>query len=183
MFYTGVGSRNTPEKYKIIMYYLAKHIGQTGMHCRSGSADGADTAFEYGALDHGCKFTSYLPWDKFNDRKAGKNHICAPKLDNYREAHYIASQVHSGWNSLSRGAKALHARNVYQVIGTTLDTPSLILVCWAKPLAKGGVVGGTNTAVQLAKRCNVDVFNLWNDKDLHDLIESFSVQLPDFIDL
>lgn len=178
MFYTGVGSRDIPEKYKIIIYYLAKHIGSTGMHCRSGSADGADTAFEYGALDHGCKFTSYLPWYRFNDRVIDSNHICSNKLHNYKEAQYIASQVHSGWSNLSKGAKALHTRNVYQVIGTTLDTPSQILICWAKPLVNGGVVGGTNTAVQLAKRCNVDIYNIWHDTDLNDLIDAFSIEIP-----
>ena len=61
---------------------------------------------------------------------------------------------------LSKGAKALHTRNVYQVLGKDLKSPSTFLLCWAPP-TPDGVKGGTNTAVQLAKKHGAEVINIF----------------------
>ncbi|HET8687460.1 MAG TPA: hypothetical protein VFM18_12470, partial [Methanosarcina sp.] len=60
---------------------------------------------------------------------------------------------------------ALHTRNMYQVLGKSLNEPSRFLVCYAEPTLHG-VKGGTNSAVVLAKRYNVKVYNLWLEADL-----------------
>jgi len=44
-------------------------------------------------------------------------------------------------------AKKLHGRNVKQVLGDDLKTPSDFLLCWTK---EGKDVGGTRTAIVLA---------------------------------
>lgn len=167
-FYTGVGSRDTPDEILHLMRSLAKVMCDLGWTLRSGGADGADTAFHEGAMKsslyHRVGMEIYLPWNGFNSRykeTSGSRWIPTPWLDNYDNALTIASTVHPVWEKLGRGPKALHTRNVYQVLGLDLETPSRGLFCWAPPI-KGGpsVKGGTNTAVQLALRHDVPVFNL-----------------------
>ena len=69
----------------------------------------------------------------------------------------IAASVHPAWDKCSWWAKQLHARNVYQVLGKDLNTPSDLLVCWTK---YGEEVGGTATAIKLAKLHNISVCNI-----------------------
>ena len=166
-YYTGVGSRETPLEILELMKQIGYRMAELGYIGRSGAADGADSAFFSGWGEHRLQaptptpFMEYLPWKGFNNRcKAESNAIVAPYLENYEQAEEIASKVHPVWDRLSRGAKALHTRNVYQVLGDDLNTPSNVLFCYAQP-TKDGVKGGTNTAVQLAIRNGVRWYNLY----------------------
>ena len=167
-FYTGIGSRNPPEEILHLMRKLGEVLCDLGWVLRSGGAEGADTAFHEGAMRshhyHQVGMEIFLPWNGFNlrDREtSGKFWIPAPWIDNYWEAESIAKTLHPVWDRLGRGPKALHTRNVYQVLGLDLATPSRVVLCWAPPI-KGGpsVRGGTNTAVQLALKYGVPVYNL-----------------------
>lgn len=168
-YYTGVGSRDIPHDITNLIRRLSKSLCDRGWRVRSGGADGADTAFHLGAMESEKYFNVgmdvYLPWDGFNGRfrdTSGKNWQPVSFFDNYEEAKRIASEVHPAWERLGRGPRALHTRNVYQVLGNDLDTPSKALICWAQPVgSKGMVKGGTNTAVQLAIRYNIPVHNLF----------------------
>lgn len=61
-------------------------------------------------------------------------------------------------------------RNIFQVLGKDLDTPSDFVVFWAKPIGNSGKVsGGTNTAVALALQESIPVFNMYNDPTLKAL--------------
>lgn len=161
-YYTGVGSRETPLEVLDLMKQIGYRMAELGYIGRSGAAEGADTAFYEGWGEHKLQshshtpFVEYLPWKGFN----GKYNVVAPLLENYEQAEEIASKVHPVWERLSRGAKALHARNVYQVLGDDLSTPSNVLFCYAEP-TKIGVKGGTNTAVQLAIQNGVKWYNLY----------------------
>lgn len=169
-FYTGVGSRETPHDIMIMMTALAYQLNDQGWTLRSGAADGADSAFEKGA-DAGLYETLkeiYIPWGSFSDRWHGQKGVfCLSRLPKHLvdKANGIASQVHPAFDRLKLGAKKLHTRNVFQVLGQTLDNPSKFLVCWA-PTDKNGVPkGGTRTAWVLAEREGVECFNLYNDAD------------------
>lgn len=48
IFYTGVGSRETPNKVIDLMYRIAKFLAERNWILRSGGAVGADKAFENG---------------------------------------------------------------------------------------------------------------------------------------
>lgn len=168
-YYTLVGSRNITKEGEDTLTRIAKEMAKHRWIGRSGGADGADRCLERGAVlaDNGVVNDIYLPWKGFNKDKieAPPSHcIVAPDLPNYQEAMKIASETHPNWSACSRGAKALHARNVYQVLGKDLISPSKLLVCWAQPVSSkcGRVVvkGGTNTAVQLAQDYNVKVVNV-----------------------
>lgn len=171
LFYTGVGSRKTPKDILDFMVLCGKRLADLNYIGRSGGADGADTAFWEGfelcqKLDK--KFEMYLPWDNFNNYNSYQKHIIdSSKTSNFQEAINLMKTVHPAPNNLSRGATNLHGRNVYQVLGYNLDTPSNVCILFSKPNKNGdGVAGGTNTAYQLAKKYNIPIYNLYNDNEL-----------------
>jgi len=176
-YYTLVGSRETPDYSYDCLTAMAWQLANKGWIGRSGGADGADTALEDGVTWIGKGIIRdievYLPWEGFNGRSSSdKGYINASKLKNFPQAMSIAEQTHPAWDKCSRGARALHSRNVYQVLGMDLNTPSTFLLCWAIP-TKTGVKGGTNTAVQLAKKHGAEVINIYG-MSFEEALESIS---------
>ena len=168
-YYTGIGSRNTPQDVLTLMRKIGYKMAIMGYTLRSGGAEGADKAFTDGWGDAWStdfdnigksKFKAeiYLPWNGFNDQYSsmeGRYLITNP------EAQQIASDIHPAWDKLSRGAKSLHTRNVYQVLGEDLNTPSNFILFYAEP--KGdSVKGGTRTAVEIAKTYRIPIFNMYS---------------------
>lgn len=137
--YAGIGSRETPRPILEAMRSLAFKLGEEGWTLRSGHAPGADQAFESG-LTSNHKREIYLPWKGFEGSTSQYYHQCEMAFD-------IAKCTHPAWDKLSQGAKKLHARNVYQVYGMTLHTPSRFIVCYTE---HGWLKGGTATAIRLA---------------------------------
>lgn len=168
-YYTGVGSRETPAVILDLMQEIAFKLACDGYVLRSGGADGADLAFQKG-WERGKRLTPaeiFIPWDGFNGLSHGQDGVVYTlnRMPNSQQAERIAAEIHPVWDRLSRGAKALHTRNIYQVLGKTLDEPSRFLICYAKP-TKTGVSGGTNTAVQVALQHGVKVFNLYEQENI-----------------
>ncbi len=154
-YYAGVGSRETPDWILELMFQIAVKLGNDGWTCRTGGADGADLAFEQGALASATDPHVYLPWASFNDGATK-----APPRRKEAEAWTlaIAARYHPRWTTLNRPARLLHSRNVHQVLGDTADRrPSAFLVCWT-PEGKGG--GGTGQALRIARGEGIDTFDL-----------------------
>ena len=157
-FYTGIGSRETPDEIRRLMYDLGHTLSRMGWTLRSGGADGADKAFADGAWDanlysEGAKPHIYLPWPKFNGIRP-----TLARLERPTDAAFsVAKRVHPAWDKCSRGPRLLHARNVHQVLGDELDSPSRFVICWT-PGAEGG--GGTGQAIRLARQYEIPVFDL-----------------------
>lgn len=149
-YYTGIGSRKTPQDVLDEMRTIAFILQENGYWLRSGGAPGADTAFEEGAGD---QKEIFLPWNKFNDRTDGL------VMGRNRVARDIAKTVidPDHWYNLSPAAEKLHTRNVPQVLGKDLKTPSEFVVCYTE---KGLIKGGTATALKLAQKANIEIFNL-----------------------
>lgn len=173
MNWTGVGSRDTPYKYWRQMRLLAKRLAELGYCLRSGKADGADAVFQEGVqlVGKDARAEIYKPWKSFNTHVNGDSYtlesglvvkswwdIDATKLPKFKEAEDIASEIHPAWSRLKQGARSLHTRNVFQVLGPNLDHPSDFLVCYA-PSQSQSVKGGTRTAYELAKLYNIPCFN------------------------
>jgi len=89
------------------------------------------------------------------------------------QAEEIVSEIHPFWKAekdaiaagkplaktMSQGAKSLHTRNVFQVLGKDLKSPSEFLVCYA-PVDKQGIPkGGTRTAWMIAQKYGIPCFN------------------------
>ncbi len=172
-YYTGVGSRKAPPDAIDLMQCIAFKLAGLGYHLRSGGADGADTAFEEGCDKvHGRK-EIWIPWTGFQRRDSrylpGLVHV------------EVASKLHPIWNKLSRGAQALHARNIGQILGVDLKKPVQFVVCYTSDGVEEAsqvsrTTGGTGTAIKLASLNNIPVFNLKND-DGFSRLEDFLEQL------
>lgn len=155
-FYTGIGSRRTPKDILRYMKTFAVFLGTKGVILRSGGADGADTAFEIGCSYVNGKKEIYLPWKNFNNNKSKFYNIS-------NEAMKIAEKFHPAWNKLSDGARKLHSRNVYQILGYDLNTPTNLVICWSDGS------GGTEQALRIAKHWKIKIYNLFNNDDLYNL--------------
>lgn len=159
--YTGVGSRRTPPAVLAQMQRVAAELAREGFVLRSGAAPGADQAFEMGADGHKQIF---IPWSGFEGR-AITDAVYLPS----DAARAAAPHFHPAWGKLTRGAQALHARNLHQVLGPDLDAPSEFLICWTPG---GRVTGGTATAIRVAQKHGVPVYNLasWSPGKVLDLV-------------
>lgn len=149
-YYTGVGSRSTPNEILDQMIDLGELFAKAGFILRSGGADGADAAFERGCDAAGGLKEIYLPWPKFNNHPSSRWTITPTALE-------MAREIHPAWHNCSDAVKKLHARNCYQVLGQNLNSPSNFLLCWTD---RGETKGGTATAIHLAFKHNIPVYNL-----------------------
>ena len=159
LYYAGIGSRETPVDLGDLIAKIASAFAARGFTLNSGAANGADKMFECGQLVAGGLCDIYLPWSYFNNHES---HL----VTQWAEARQIASTIHPKWDSLSQAVKKLHARNIHQVLGRDLATPVECVVCWTPG---GKSVGGTRTAVELAKSRNIPVFNLWHSMHIQQL--------------
>ena len=185
-YWTGVGTRGStelpiPPITIRMMHSLGKRLTVLGWVLRSGAANGSDTHFE-----EGCdmfKLPDYwepkrkqifLPFQGFN----GKSGIViTPQHPKFHEAYEIASKIHPNWKACINQRKAgqaysfaelAHTRNVFQVLGQDIDIPSKILIAYTHG---GGDVGGTRTAIVLARSRDIPVFNLYNQVDRDNLLK------------
>lgn len=154
--YAGIGARKTPDNVQSYMSKLATRLDDLGFILRSGSAGGADEAFEKGAV----RKEIFLPWKGFNKNRS-------QLFDVSTEALKLAEQLHPAFNRLSQGAQKLMARNGYQLLGCNLREPSQFVVCWTPDGCesgerRSGKTGGTGQAIDLASRYDIPVFNLNN---------------------
>ena len=173
-YYTGIGRRSTPKDILKVMRQIAYIMAKKGHILRSGGAEGADTAFADGwsdalvetvdnMIESACKAEIYLPWEDFNDQCSSME---GRLIVDYTKAKQLVSKLHPAWNKLSDGVKTLHARNMHQVLGKDLNTPSSAVIYWAQTLGND-IKGGTSTAVKLAKQHNIPTYNLYNEGVLY----------------
>ena len=166
-YYTGIGSRETPKHVLATMRRLACVLAARGWILRSGGAPGADNAFEQGTPPESRRI--YIPWNNFEERVHGKLGAVDPAKmvpkELYDRARAMAAKHHIGWANLKEPVRKLMTRNVFQVLGDDLMTPSKFVWCWApNPQLKDGkivdVKGGTGLAVRLAEEFGVPVYHM-----------------------
>ena len=152
-YYTGIGSRNTPPNILLLMSKIAIFLSENNYILRSGGASGADSSFSKNIDDN--KKQIFLPWKGFNNNYNHKYSITEAALK-------MAEEFHPAWDKCSPGAKKLHSRNCYQVLGYDLKTPSKFVICWTK---NGKLVGGTGTSLRIAQKYNIKIYNLAIEED------------------
>lgn len=174
--YSGIGSRETPSKIIEQMKDAALLCCGWGYTLHSGGADGADTAFEEAVdLVDGPK-RIFLPFPNFNGRRS----IYTSAKP---EAYEIAETIHPAWKRLRTVPRQLIARNMHQVLGWSLQDPVEFVMCWTKDGCESRSqynqeTGGTGSAISLADRCGVPVFNLFNPNRFEEWVE-FMVENKD----
>lgn len=169
LYYTGIGSRQTPKFQCNIFYNLgqafASHVqGDPVFVLRSGGAKGADTAFEQGCDSVGGEKQIFLPWKNFNNNKS-------PLYEIPEQAYTIAADVYGlTWSRLKQTTKNFMARNVLQILGPSLNEYSIMVLCWTSDgcISKDERTkqsGGTGQAIALASELDIPVFNFCRDNE------------------
>jgi len=158
-YYTGVGARKTPSHVLRLMGRIACVMALKGWTLRTGDADGADRAFREGALATAGRSLVEIYTANDIDQMDGP-------------AMMVAAEYHGAWHRMSVYAQKLHGRNVYQVLGPGMDSPSKGLICWTPDgvtvHAKRTIAtGGTGTAISIASEHDVPVHNLANEESYH----------------
>jgi hypothetical protein len=162
-YYAGIGSIETPPDIEKFMAKFAVRMEANDFVLRSGGADGADLAFERG-VTHAKEI--FLPWKGFNGSTSNLYVKNFSKEIQEREAE-LARKYHPIYDKLSYGAQCMMRRNMHQVFGQDLDTPSSFVVCWTQ---NGKDIGGTGTAIRAAWDNDIPVYNLKNADDIKKLI-------------
>lgn len=155
--FTGVGAIIIPSSIFKILYDIGIQLMADNWICRTGTAMGSDMAFR----------ESYMA--KLNNMEvyAAKD-IISNAFNNAELARNIVRNYHPCYDRIqSEYAKALLARNVYQVLGSDLNTPSEIVFCYTD---NGETVGGTSIAIRIAQHYDIPIVNLGNPKHLNAIV-------------
>jgi hypothetical protein len=175
MFYTGVGSRNTPPWTLMTMTKIAIKMSLLGYVLRSGGAEGADTAFEQGVLEGKKEIyyaDNFIPYGSVDGKKVPYD----PNV--FEQAKAIAGQFHPAWNALRLNGtpvvkdypKRLHGRNAFQILGVNLAEPASYCICWTPDAVSTHAqrrqsTGGTGTAISIGDHYKVPIINLANPSE------------------
>lgn len=170
--YAGVGSRRTPAAVLAAMRDLAQALGDLGWALSTGGADGADTAFQDGALRTDAPITVHAPWPGYNGFRPGRESesdidVVVPRPDErLAGVPYVdlARRHHPLWGRCGRGARALFLRNVSILAGARrgdgLVPPAFVLAWTANGLGTGRDAGGTGHTLRLADALGIPAVNL-----------------------
>ncbi len=164
MYFTSIGSRSIPDEIAKVMEEFVAIMTSRGYCYRSGGADGSDKKSEAGVKNNLKEV--YLPWKGFNDSDS----MLYTEKDS-DDTIAIARDNHPAYDRLSDPIKRLMNRNVYQVLGLNLNTPSEFVICYTEDgckshLTRTSKTGGTGLAISVASKRNIPIFNLGNDSDL-----------------
>lgn len=177
--YCGVGSRETDELGESKINFLASILNCNGYTLSTGDASqGADAMFWGVNKSQKFRFGPY-------GRKPKSDTIVVPPTNPvYDVAATIAGAVHPAWRFLPPWMRELHTRNVFQVMGKEISEPCEFVLCWTPDGAEitshtSKQTGGTGTAIKVADRFGVPVFNLKNEDALKRLGEFLGI---DFVE-
>lgn len=154
--YAGIGSRTITPHEESKAATVANILRRVGMTLYSGGAEGADTAFHSGA---GEASVIWVPW-----RNAGNIVFPVGEVivggDDPIGIKYT-EKYHPNPGALSRGGRALMARNALQILGQPPNHPEVkFVVCIADKAEGDFVKGGTGQAVRIALDRGLPVYNL-----------------------
>ena len=174
MIITGIGARSTPESICELFTEIGQEIKERGWYVRSGHAEGADVAFERGAKKN-C--IVYLPWGGFNKEQLI---LGVPRTSPLRDEVLEIVYKHEPYaKNLSNGVKLIKSRNVFQVLGEDLNTPSDIVICYTE---EGVVEGGTGLAIKVAIDNRIPIINVGDpdtsshlDEIIQEIVERIEV--------
>ncbi len=154
--YAGIGSRETPLEVQAAMTALATRLEQWGLVLRSGGAQGADAAFAQGTAEPSGR-EIYVPWAGFAGPPYEDEEIVVTDLPNYPAIERVAAEYHPNWAACRSGARKMHARNVLQMTGRSMQVGSRAVLCWTRD---GRASGGTGQALRIAEARGTPIFNL-----------------------
>ena len=185
-----IGSRQLEQKQEYfkdvkLCYNVCMRLAQLGVTFTSGlcelGMDGIAQKAYSKAVDLGLasesQFEVYVA-DDYNIRKSKlpRKHLAITRnKDLISETERIASEVHPAWERCNEWARGMHSRNCHQILGYDLKSPVDAVICWTP---QGNMVGGTRTALMIAMREGIPIFNLGcdNKEDVLQQIKSFLLE-------
>lgn len=182
-----VGGRDSISKYEPVFMYIAYLLSKTHL-LRSGRAVGPDTwaqlayTLRYYTSEAKSFAEIYVPDIHFNPMLPKRfpetdvwTHVNV-EAELWAEAFNIAASVHPDWDACSGYAQGLHTRNVFQVLGNSLDNPSEFCIYCADEF-QGEVYGGTGTTAKLCDKYDVPKINIKLNKpnDIAAFLKEFNV--------
>lgn len=185
-----IGSRQLEQKEEYfedikLCYNVCMRLAQLGVTFTSGlcelGMDGIAQKAYSQAVDIGLasesQFEVYVA-DQYNIRKSTlpRKHLAIIRnKDLIAETERIASEVHPAWDRCNEWARGMHSRNCHQILGYDLQSPVDAVICWTP---NGKIQGGTATAIRIALKYNIPVFNL-GTKDKESVLQSIKKFLED----
>ena len=185
-----IGSRQLEQKQEYfedikLCYNVCMRLAQLGITFTSGlceiGMDGIAQKAYSKAVDLGLakesQFEVYVA-DQYNIRRSTlpRRHLATVRnKDLISETERIASEVHPTWDRCNEWARGMHSRNCHQILGYDLQSPVDAVICWTPD---GKIQGGTATAIRIAMKYDIPVFNLGvSDKesvlnDIKNFLES-----------
>lgn len=167
-----IGSRQLEQKQEYfedikLCYNVCMRLAQLGITFTSGlcelGMDGIAQKAYSKAVDLGLtkesQFEVYVA-DQYNIRRSTlpRKHLAIVRnKDLISETERIASEVHPAWDKCNEWARGMHSRNCHQILGYDLQSPVDAVICWTP---NGKIQGGTATAIRIAMKYNIPVFNL-----------------------
>lgn len=170
LIYAGIGSRKTPPHVLQQMRQVAEQLSPVGWQLRSGHADGADKAFERGAVHK----EIHLPWGGYNNQLDDNvtYFVPDPRVPGLLE---ITARNHPIWDRLGTPIKNLMIRNTTILLGLDMASPAKFICCWTE---NGKVEGGTGHALRVARDPlvmevvgEIPIFNLANPDDVTNFVK------------
>lgn len=159
---TFVGSRKAPDAVIKECSKMVSEYVKRGYKVRSGNAEGFDQSLkDVGENDR----EIYLPYKDFGPKLKGKNvYIPDIEFNNYDKAVALVNKLHPN-KQLKEWQMKYLARDVYQVLGKDLNTPSELVICWTEDGADNiemltSKTGGTAMAIRIAEYYHIPVINI-----------------------
>lgn len=185
-----IGSRQLEQKEEYfkdikLCHNVCMRLAKLGVTFTSGlcelGMDGIAQKAYSQAVDLGLatedQFEVYVA-DSYNIRKSTlpRKHLAIVRNKSLiAETERIASEVHPAWDRCNEWARGMHSRNCHQILGYDLQSPVDAVICWTPD---GAVVGGTATAIRIAMKYKIPVFNL-GTKDKESVLQSIKKFLED----
>lgn len=187
MIFTIIGNCEVAEPERLKYVPIVKALLKAGHEGRSGGAKGMDYVLTQAIEElmqegvSGFKACVYIPHRLFNDLQWGKlgHRVHYVKwFKNYSRAMGIAAECHPVWHHCDDYTRHMHARNVYEILGTDLNTPSDFVICHARTNRNGVVMGGTATAIKLANDRSIPIFNGYTTsfEQLHEFLKERGIE-------
>ena len=184
-YYTGVGIRETPFEIYLVMKACAMVFEKKGYILRSGTALGADSAFEQG-ITNPDNAEIYIPYKSFPQKMWKENSainyiIPSENKDKYFQANNLLmrNNLYKRWETVKQEwVMKLHNRNIFQVLGQNLNKKekSMFCLCYTScgsttyEQTDPNRTGGTGTAINTSSFFDVPVFNLAKENHLNRIV-------------
>lgn len=142
----------------------SKGVVMTSGLCSLGMDAIAQRAYASAFIDGKCsldQFEVYVSSQKLIDKSTlplkDQSIIVNPSLIKERDEILRTILAPSHYTNCSPYALSQHGRNICQILGDTLDNPVDAVLTWTP---SGRLVGGTKTALLLAQKNKIPIFNL-----------------------